>query len=586
MKAKQHLPLFSILVILSLLGGLYYITNVRSKNKSINDTSAEKILGELTYYPNQTFRGNWIFDGGKIWVATPFNLIQYDYETGDKKIYTERDGLLPNPVGGLFKRGGEIWVASPGYGVSILTINNDEWRYVNTKDGLVSVLNLSMKYEDNVVQFTTFEGVSLYDFKKDKWTSNISQNPPSPFKQTNHSNKEFLDRDFYEGWYWRIINRPAGNRLITTLSGLSENNLPELLVDLDKYGAGCTHGGPVQNVSQVSLHYHDGSVWVGCDQGIIRYDIAKGQTDYIEIIKEAPANITSVHASKGDNLFVETSLGLGIVNPVLQSWTPFIYLGSPVFAEHLVTRTLWQNDTLEYMTIALGDGSQDPNPTWWRYNFKNESFTKVEIPENVVMALEKDGPRAILENYPPSYDWQFNDQHVKRGYINSYDKETHRIRIESSEGEIILVLPEEAPDCCHFWDVALTHTKIFLYGYTSEFKMFEYDQVTKSWNTRPLTGINTNQLPLTLGVLKMFPTSTEIKDYERIFGDRTTVGLKMEKEYYRDGLFFHNTVSNEIYRVSRNQGLHDVYSKIVSDGPTAWLVGRAGLMKINLKEER
>lgn len=184
-KARKFLQEKKVIIILGLIVitlfalivvGYIYLKNWKQV-KPIDVTRIEtsqknKQKTELfEQFPSSSNIGEMVIDNDFIWVANGAGLIRYNKKSGEQKIFTESDGLLANETNSLIKYKDEVWVTSQSRGISILNTKNNSWRYFTTDNGLISVKNLIIKLDGDVIWLATDREFAKYDFKTEKWTN-------------------------------------------------------------------------------------------------------------------------------------------------------------------------------------------------------------------------------------------------------------------------------------------------------------------------------------------------------------------------------------------------------------------------------
>ncbi len=209
------------------------------------------------------------------------------YSTGVWKSYTIADGLAGGNVRALIQdRGGDLWVATDGDGVS--RYDGEDFSNFSTEDGLANnFVRAILEDRNGDLWFATGNGVCRYDGKSFKKALNVKAGLVNNFATSIFEDREgnlwfgtiggvskydgkrfenFTTEDgLVDDYIWMILEDGEGNLWFGTSGGVSR-------YDGTKFENFTTKNGLADDSVKAILEDSEGNLWFGTDGGVSRYD--------------------------------------------------------------------------------------------------------------------------------------------------------------------------------------------------------------------------------------------------------------------------------------------------------------------------
>jgi ligand-binding sensor domain-containing protein/serine phosphatase RsbU (regulator of sigma subunit) len=209
------------------------------------------------------------------------------YSTGVWKSYTIADGLAGGNVRALIQdRGGDLWVATDGDGVS--RYDGEDFSNFSTEDGLANnFVRAILEDRNGDLWFATGTGVCRYDGKSFKKALNVKARLVNNFATSIFEDREgnlwfgtiggvskydgkkfenFTTEDgLVDDYVWVILEDVEGNLWFGTNGGVSR-------YDGTKFENFTTKNGLADDSVKAILEDSEGNLWFGTDGGVSRYD--------------------------------------------------------------------------------------------------------------------------------------------------------------------------------------------------------------------------------------------------------------------------------------------------------------------------
>ncbi len=133
-----------------------------------------------------------------------------------------------------------------------------------------------------------------------------------------------------------------------------------------------------------NFSFDGNSLWFGCRQGFVSYNIGSKTWDFKSTKSDYPAEIYNILAVNRGVLLVDSNLGLGLVEPYNQKWT---FIRSLETGNSLWESALWVGDEIYFVEVleTFGMGSPTKPPRLWHYDTKNKTVTQVVVPEDIFL---------------------------------------------------------------------------------------------------------------------------------------------------------------------------------------------------------
>ncbi len=331
--------------------------------------------GDVTTYTNKSHSGSLAVSPGYIWVANGHGLLRYDKSTNQSHVFTEIDGLQNTRTIDVIYHDDAIWVVSPepnstrSATISKLNVKTDEWLTFSSDNyNLGRLINAQFAVEDG--------NLTVYSYAENS-TENKAQTAIY-----NKDNQTWTKQQGTVDWPKKEYTRKAWNNQKNEFSLAVQDRI----TTIEKQNCGDELYAGVRPGQIPYTPFYDGyvvdenSIWYGCTQGFIVIDQTSGRVDFKSPISNYPAIAYDYLAAKNGEFFVQTNLGLGIINPSKLQWTKVrdnrtSYNGA-IFSWW--NSAVWIDDRIYFIEYAWEDPSiTEDNLSLWLYNISDQTLKDV-----------------------------------------------------------------------------------------------------------------------------------------------------------------------------------------------------------------
>ncbi|GAB3523959.1 sensor histidine kinase [Emticicia fontis] len=234
---------------------------------------------------------------GNIWISTLIGLFKYN-PVNDTLLLLPSDDSKPNLIHGspLFTsfqdHTGVVWVGSNNSGISKINLSNIKFKTINMDNGLNNKFILTF-YEagDYLMIGTDGGGLNLWNRKTNKFEYILSKNI--------QQNRIFSIIEFKSGIFWlatsdNIVELNLEKKRIYPLS-TEHNELTKLFVN--------------QFIKKI-LRASDGSIWLGTQTGVVKYNPTTHQTQTFNETENESELVNTLCEDRKGNIWIGGRINL------------------------------------------------------------------------------------------------------------------------------------------------------------------------------------------------------------------------------------------------------------------------------------